>query len=114
MTVKNVILSDNTGQWFVRNTDLWNTPTFYEIKDKEEAPKYLGKIALNPKFCDENSFEEKAVFASEDEALAFAEKHFPKNINVDNDRTINNDRPRKLHIIYMDSDDGYLTWDKPL
>lgn len=105
MTVKNVILTDNTGQWFVRNTDLWNTPTFYEIKDKEEAPKYLGKIALNPKFCDENSFDEKAVFTSENEALAFAEKHFPKNDN--------NDSPKKLYIIYINVN-GHLTWDKPL
>ena len=108
--VKNVILTDNTGQWFVRKTDLWNKPTYYS--DKPEAPKFLGFIALNPKFCDRNSSDEKAVFASEDEALAFAEKHFPININADNG-TINNDRPRKLHIIYINSD-GHLTWDKPL
>lgn len=105
MTVKNVVLTDNTGQWFVRNPDLWDMPTFYEIKDKEEAPKYLGQIALNPKFCDGNSFDQKAVFESEDEALAFAEKH-----NIIGDKK---DRPKKLYIIYINAN-GHLTWDKPL
>ncbi len=111
MTKKNVLITDQTGEWFVRKTELWNKPTYYS--DKPEAPKFLGLIALNPKFCDRNAIQEKAVFASEEEALAFAEKHFPININVDNDRTINNDRPRKLNIIYM-SNEGHLTWDKPL
>lgn len=105
MTVKNVMLTDKTGQWFVRDMTLWNTPTYYEIKDKDEAPKYLGYIALNPKFCDGNSFKDAQVFASEDEAFAFAEKH-----GLAGDEK---DRPKTLHIIYINAD-GHLTWDKPL
>ena len=101
-----VALTDSTGEWLVRNPELWHKPTFYEITDKEEALKYLGHIALNPKFCDRNAYDEKAVFASEAEALAFAGKHFHFSEVAD-------DRPKKLHIIFINSD-GHLTWDKPL
>lgn len=76
MTDKNIIIVTLDGQWFVRKVELWNTPTFYELNDKDESLKYLGNIALDPKYCDNNFYEDKALFASEAEALEFIKIHF--------------------------------------